>query len=141
MEIAFRTARAAFVNGETGAEACRQAKAHASFAGPTPESHCNACSYRASPLAGDVQPRIALRQSLLPATYNVGHSLPGVRSRCQLHRTHSATLAPPLLHGVVFDVLSPQLAEVPGALVIPLDKAVEDCLSSGVYLGFLIPVA
>ena len=34
MEIAFRSARAALVNGETGVEACRQAKAQASFAGP-----------------------------------------------------------------------------------------------------------
>ena len=33
MELAFRSARAALVNGETGAEACGQAKAQASFAG------------------------------------------------------------------------------------------------------------
>ena len=43
----------------------------------------------------------------------------------------------PVLHDMVFDVLSPELAEVPGALIIPLGKAVEDCLSALIAAGTL----
>jgi hypothetical protein len=43
----------------------------------------------------------------------------------------------PLLHGMVFDVLSPELAEVPGALIIRLGRAVEDCLSALISAGTL----
>lgn len=43
----------------------------------------------------------------------------------------------PLLHGMVFHVLSPELAEVPGALIIPLGKAVEDCMSALISVGLL----
>jgi hypothetical protein len=40
---------------------------------------------------------------------------------------------------MVFDVLSPELAEVPGALIIPLGKAVEGCLSALISAGVLSP--
>ena len=43
----------------------------------------------------------------------------------------------PLLHDMVFDALSPELAEVPGALIIPLGKAVEGCLSALISAGVL----
>jgi hypothetical protein len=38
---------------------------------------------------------------------------------------------------MVFEVLGPELAQVPDALIIPLGRAVEDCLSALISAGAL----
>ena len=138
MEIAFRVARAALVNGKTGAEACRQAKAQASFAGPMRRNLLSmladielhnwlGMSDPALLFDSDLSPlhtTSAIRYPVfVPGGNYTGHSPPLLRH--------------PLLHDMVFDFLFPELAEVPGALIIPLGKAVESCLSALVSAGVL----
>jgi hypothetical protein len=140
MEIAIRFARASLVSGHTNSEACIEAKVHASFAG-------------------------TMRVNLLAMLNGIGlHEALGI-SDCgrlfdsfqfQLHTTSAIRypvfvrgenytghtprpLRHSVLHEMVFSVLAPELASVPDALIVPLGKAVEECLSALISSGLLSP--
>src|ERR1035441_9094999 len=141
MEIAFRTARAALAAGKEAAEACRQAKAQASFAGPMRR---NLISMLAEI---ELHHRLGMSDPVLLFDSNLSllHTTSAIRypvfvygANYKNYTGHARPLLPhPLLHDMVFDVLSPELAEVPGALIIPLGKAVEGCLSALISAGIL----
>jgi hypothetical protein len=140
MEIAIRFARGALASGRTNSEACIEAKARASFAG-------------------------TMRLNLIAMLNGIGlHEALGITDcgglfdafQFQLHTT-SAIRYPvfvrgenytghtprPLRHLVlremIFSVLAPELAAVPDALIVPLGKAVEECLSALISSGLLNP--
>jgi hypothetical protein len=129
------------VSGETGTEACRRAKAHASFAGPMRQNLIS--------MLGDIELHHWLGMStpalLFDSYLSLLHTTSAIRYPVFVHGDDyddytgyaPRPLRHPLLHGMVFDVLSPELAGVPGALIIPLGKAVEDCLSALIAAGTL----
>jgi hypothetical protein len=140
MEIAIRFARESLLSGGTDSDACTEAKAHASFAG----------SMRTNLIA--MLNGIGLREALdIP---DCGRLFDTFQS--QLHTT-SAIRYPvfvrgenytghtprPLRHTVLremlFTVLAPELSAVPDALIVPLGKAVEECLSVLISSGLLSP--
>jgi hypothetical protein len=141
MEIAFRTARAALVSGETGAEACRQAKAQASFAGPMRRNLISMLAQIGLHQWLGISDPTLIFDSYFPLL----HTTSAIRYPVFVHGDdydnytgHTpALLRHPVLHDMVFDVLFPELAEVPGALIIPLGKAVEGCLSALIAAGVL----
>jgi hypothetical protein len=141
MEIAFRTTRAALAAGKSGAEACRQAKVQASFAGPMRRNLIS--------MLADIGLHDCLGISdpalLFDTYFPLLHTTSAIRYPAFVHGDkydnytgHApALLRHPVLHDMVFDVLSLELAEVPGALIIPLGKAVEGCLSALISAGVL----
>lgn len=141
MEIGYRTARAALVKGETGAEACRQAKAEASFAGPMRRNLIS--------MLADIELHHWLGMSdpamLFDRYLSLLHTTSAIRYPVFVHGDdyddYTGNVPPllrhPVLRAIVFEVLCPELAEVPGALLIPLGKAVEECLCALVSAGLL----
>ena len=138
MEIAFRAARTALVSGKTDVEASRQAKAAAAFAG---RMRRNLIS-----MLGDIRLHRWLGlpdpASLFSGHLSLVHTTSAIRYPVFVHGANYTGHAPPILRhpvlrAIVFEVLCPELAEVPGALLIPLGKAVEECLCALVSAGLL----
>jgi hypothetical protein len=139
MEIALRVARAALAAGKSGAEACRQAKSQASFAGPMRGSLIsmladiglhNWLGISAPALLFESCLRLHPAWAILYPAFVHG-------ANYTRHTPPPRPLRHPLLRRMVFDVLSPELAQVPGAQIIPFGKAVEDCLSALISAGLL----
>ncbi len=138
MEIAFRAARTALVSGKTAAEACNQAKAAAAFAG---RMRRNLIS-----MLGEIGLHrwlgLSDPASLFSGHLSLVHTTSAIRYPVFVHGANYTGHAPPILRhpvlrAMVFEVLCPELTEVPGALLIPLGKAVEECLCALVSAGLL----
>lgn len=138
MEIAIRSARAAIVSGRTNSEACVEAKANASFAGTM--------RLNLIKMLNEIRLHEALGipdcGRLFDAFQFLLHTTSAMRYpvfvRGENYTGHSPR---PLRHSalreMVFNVLASELAEVPDALIVPLGKAVEECLSALISSGLL----
>jgi len=138
MRIAFRTARAVLVAGGTPVDACSQAKARASFAGTM---RLNLIS-----MLADIGLLNALAvsspETLFDSFGHLLHTTSAIRYPVFVGGANYTGYTPrpldhPMLRDMIFDVLGPELVEVPDALIIPLGKAVNDCLHALIQSGLL----
>lgn len=138
MEIAYRVARAALALGRDAESASREAKAHASFAGTMRRNLVSMLNDIGINNALEVPDSVVLfetAQTLLHTSSAIRYP---VLVRGANYTGHTPQpLQHPVLRGMIFDVLAPELAAVPDALVIPLGKAVECCLAALVSAGSL----
>jgi len=138
MEICYRTARAELVRGADETDACRKAKAQASFAGPMRRNLLSMLAdldihnlldiSNVSLLFGDGASLLHATSAIRYPVFVRGGNFTGYNPN-PLHH--------PLLREMVFEVLAPELDEVSEALVVPLGKTVDTCLSALISAGLL----
>lgn len=140
MEIAIRSARVSLISGGTISEACVEAKAHASFAGTMRVNllaMLNGIGLREGLGIPDCGRLFDVFQYQLHTTSAIRYP---VFVRGENYTGHAPRpLRNSMLREMVFTVLAPELAAVPDALIVPLGKAVEECLSELIRSGLLSP--
>ena len=136
MEVAFRVARAALNDTASVTDACNQAKAQASFAGTM---RLNLISMFADIGLHDAL-GISDARMLFYSCRSLLHTTSAIRYPVFVRGANYTGYNPrpmrhPVLRDIIFEVLAPELAEVSDALIIPLGKAVDDCLSDLITSG------
>ncbi len=129
MEIGFRFARSFLLEGHSGTEACVEAKRQASFAGQMRKNLVDMLDEIGLPgahglsssgeLFGSEANQLHTTSALRYPVFVQGENYTGHKPSPSKH---------PRLRQFVSETLGPELAAVPNALIVPLGKAVEECL-------------